>query len=199
MVTVEQFSKCFPKAHEPQLLVDAINRFFPKYGIAETSLDEFLAECGHESQGFTRFEENLNYGASGLIMTWPKRFNAKSAQEYSRQPEKIANSVYGGRLGNGNEASGDGWRFRGSGAIQLTGRDAHTAFAAAIGLPLENVSAYLRTAAGAIESACWFWSVRGLDKLAEVDFVALTKKINGGTIGLEEREELHAKAEEILA
>lgn len=160
-----------------------------------------MAQCSHESAGFTVLHENLNYSAEGLNKIFPKYFikAGRDAAAYARQPEKIANVVYASRLGNGDTASGDGWRFRGRGVIQLTGKDNYVAFGKSIDLTAAETSEYLGTTRGALESACWFWKTRGLNATADVqDIVAMTKKINGGTIGLDHRKELYAKALQVL-
>lgn len=195
MISAEQFHKLFPNADNPEQWADAINTFCPQYGV--NSLAMFLAQCGHESQGFTRLSENLNYSATALLNTWPYRFNAETAQIYARKPEVIANKVYASRLGNGDEESGDGWRFRGAGCIQLTGRDNHQAFADAIGKTLEEATEYLHTIQGGIESACWYWKSKNLERWAN-DIVTCSRRINGGDNGLKERKALYAKCQEVL-
>jgi putative chitinase len=148
----------------------------------------FLAQCGHESLDFNVLQENLNYSTDGLLKIFPKYFNSKSAAALARMPEKIANTVYANRMGNGDYVSGDGWRYHGRGAIQLTGKNNYVAFAADLAISLEEAVTYLGTLNGAIESACWFWNKNGLNILADKsDIVGLTKKINGGTIGLDDR------------
>jgi len=149
----------------------------------------FLAQTAHESGGFNFTKENLNYGAAGLLSTFKKYFStAAIAKEYERKPEKIANRVYANRMGNGDEASGDGYRFRGRGLIQLTGRNNYTSLAADLGLSIEDTVAYLETPAGAASSAGWFWDNNNLNQYGDSDdFVTLTKRINGGTNGLEDR------------
>jgi putative chitinase len=157
-----------------------------------------LAQSAHESGGFTRLSENLNYSAQGLANTWPRRFavdpKAKVkapnalAQSLNRQPEKIANVVYANRLGNGPPESGDGWRYRGEGLFQLTGKGNFEEFAAAMGLPVESVAAYCGTVSGAAMSACWFFQKHGLIDLAITPgIVDDTEAINGGLIGLPDR------------
>ncbi|NTU49475.1 MAG: glycoside hydrolase family 19 protein [Desulfobulbaceae bacterium] len=196
MITSEQFSKIFPKAQDPQEWTDSLNQFIPLYDIQ--NVNAFLAQCGHESQGFCRTLENLNYSAAGLIATWPTRFNDSNAPKYARQPEKIANKVYADRLGNGPESSGDGWRYRGAGIIQLTGKANHSAFAKAIGKTLEEATKYLHTIQGAVESGCWFWQTKKLNQYGD-DMNLLTRRINGGLIGLTERKNLLEEVKEVLA
>ncbi|MBT0665739.1 glycoside hydrolase family 19 protein [Geobacter pelophilus] len=189
MISVEQFVKLFPQNKHPQAWTDALNAILPKYGInTRLRIMAFLAQCGHESNGFTDVIENLNYSAEALTLTWPKRFPQGVAEEYARQPERIANRAYADRMGNGPESSGDGWKHRGRGVIQITGKDKYLEFAKAAGKSYDDVFAYLETKEGAIESACWFWVNNGCNALADADkFIALTKRINGGTNGIDDR------------
>lgn len=196
MITAEQFTSLFPSAKNPQEWVDALSLFMPMYSIANEAA--FLSQCGHESQGLTRLSENLNYSAEGLIKTWPTRFNASNASQYARQPEKIANKVYADRLGNGNEASGDGWKYRGAGCIQLTGKVNHEAFASAIVRSIGATTAYLHTIEGAVESACWFWRSRGLTEYGN-NIKRISIRVNGGTIGLNDRLALFEKVSGVMA
>lgn len=181
--------------------VAPINAAFDKYGIV--TLDQraaFLATIAHESALLTRLVENLNYGAQGLLQTWPKRFNIQFANAYARQPERIANHVYANRMGNGDEASGDGWRYRGAGLIQLTGKEMHEAYAAAAGEPLKSVGDWLRTPEGAADSAGWFWQKKALNEVAKHgDMKAVTLVVNGGVNGLVERVSLFNRAKVLLA
>jgi len=149
----------------------------------------FLAQVAHESGGFTAVKENLNYSAKGLCGTFKKYFPTEAdAKPYERKPEKIANKVYANRMNNGDEASGDGYRFCGRGLIQLTGRANYTKFAADLGMSIEDTVSYLETPNGAVASAGWFWDNNNLNQYCDVgDFVTLTKRINGGTIGIEDR------------
>jgi len=160
-----------------------------------------LAQCGHESAGFTVLAENLNYSAEGLSKVFPKRFpTAAAAQPYHRQPEKIANKIYCDRMGNGSEASGDGYKYRGSGFIQLTGKDNYSSFAKFINKPLDETVDYCKTLEGALESACWFWHVNRINVFADSgDIVAMTKKINGGVLGLDERKKHYNEALKLLS
>jgi putative chitinase len=201
MLTVDQFTKLFPHNKQPADWTAAINLICPQYGIdTPQRLAMFLAQCGHESKGFTSLRENLNYSAEGLLRMWPRRFTSALAQAYEHQPEAIANFVYADRLGNGNEASGDGWRFRGYGPIQLTGAEARKAFAKAINKTLEEAEAYILTHEGGIESACWFWTTRNLNKVADAaDVSGCTKRITGGVTGLPERKTLYASTTAVLA
>lgn len=150
----------------------------------------FLAQVAHESGGFTAVKENLNYSAKGLMTTFKKYFPTEElAKQYERKPEKIANRVYANRMSNGDEASGDGYRFCGRGLIQLTGRANYTKFAEDLGISIEETVKYLETPNGAVSSAGWFWDNNNLNKFCDSgDFVTLTKRINGGTIGLADRQ-----------
>lgn len=180
----------------------AMSKLFPKYEITTPArIAGFVAQCGHESQNFKTLEENLNYSAEGLNKIFPKYFvrAGRDAQAYHRQPEKIANIVYANRMGNGDTTSGEGYKFRGRGVIQLTGKDNYSRFAKYIGKSLEETIEYLKTKQGALESACWFWKTNGLNEIADAgDIVAMTKRINGGTIGLEDRKKHYAHALAIL-
>ena len=149
----------------------------------------FLAQTAHESGGYNFIKENLNYSSNGLRGTFGKYFpNDDIANQYAKKPEKIANRVYANRMKNGDESSGDGYKFRGRGLIQLTGRDNYTKFANDLGMSLEDTVAYLETPNGAVASAGWFWENNKLNQYCDSgDFVTLTKRINGGTIGLEDR------------
>lgn len=171
-----------------------------------TRQSAFLAQTAHESAGFTRLTENLNYSATGLAATWPGRFRGADgqpnalAQVLHRRPEAIANLVYANRMGNGPEASGDGWRYRGRGLLQITGRAQYQRCGAALGLPLVEQPDLLAQPEPAVLSAAWFWQVNGLNELADAgDFEAITRRINGGLNGLAERRALWAKFREALA
>jgi len=161
----------------------------------------FIAQCGHESAGFKVLSENLNYSADALNKIFPKYFvkAGRDAQAYHRQPEKIANVIYANRMDNGDTNSGDGWRFRGGGLIQLTGRHNYTQFAKAVEMSVEEAVNYVRTKKGAIDSACWFWDTNNINKYCDAgDIVGMTKRINGGTIGLEDRKKHYTHAIEVL-
>ena len=150
----------------------------------------FLAQTAHESGGFNFIKENLNYSADGLQKIFRKYFpNAEIAQQYARQPQKIANRVYANRMGNGPEESGDGFMFCGRGLIQLTGRNNYTKLANDLGISVEETAQYLETPNGAVSSAGWFWDNNNLNQYCDKgDFITLTKRINGGTIGLADRQ-----------
>jgi putative chitinase len=169
---------------------NALSEILPVYEInTPERVAAFIAQCAHESGGFKFLKENLNYRAESLTKTFSKYFKTlEEAKQYERQPAKIANKVYANRMGNGDEASGDGFRYLGRGLIQLTGKNNYTLFAAAIDTPLEEIPEYLQTFEGAVQSACWFWEQNNLNQWADKkDILTLTKRINGGTIGLEDR------------
>ena len=181
------------KGHVPQVVIDSIPEVASKFGInTPLRVAHFLAQCGHESGGFKVTSENLNYSAKGLMGIFKKYFPTESiANAYARQPQKIANKVYANRMANGSEASGDGYKFRGRGYIQLTGRDNYTQFGKAIGVDIvSNPDSVSSTYA--LASAAWFWSKNGLNKLADggasdAVVTSITKRVNGGTIGLPDR------------
>lgn len=146
----------------------------------------FLAQFGHETGGFKRLVENLNYSAEGLLATWSSRFNPSTAEAMARNPEMIANHVYGGRLGNVNE--GDGWKYRGRGGFQLTGRENYRKAGQAIGLPLEAEPWLAEGLEAASLTATWYWVDRGLNSMADADdLIAVTRRINGGLHGIDDR------------
>lgn len=162
----------------------------------------FLAQCCHESGHFRAVRENLNYSAAGLNKIFPKYFirAGRDANEYHRQPEKIANVVYSNRMGNGDEASGDGWRFCGRGLIQLTGKHNYVRCATDLEVDLVENPQYLETPEGASRSAAWFWWNTDLNNYADKgDIRGCTRRINGGYIGLADRTELYQSAMEIFA
>jgi putative chitinase len=160
----------------------------------------FLAQVGHESGGLRTIKENLNYSADGLKRVFPKYFRTVNPVDYAKKPEKIANRVYASRMGNGDEASGDGYRYCGRGLIQLTGKSNYEAFAQDMGWPLAEATAWLAEPEGAAWSAGWFWDSRELNQWADKgDITTVTKKINGGTIGLEDRKSHYEAALQIFS
>lgn len=193
------FSFNFTKGHLKEIIgpnpyldywYNALCEICPEYEInTPQRLAAFVAQCAHESGSFKFIRENLNYKAASLMKTWPNRFpNMAIAQQYANKPERIANKVYAGRMGNGDEASGDGWRYLGRGLIQLTGKENYQWFAASLQMDVEDLPEYMSTFEGAVQSACFFWENNGLNKEADAgDIRTMTKKINGGYIGLEDR------------
>lgn len=201
-LTADKVHACSPRNKNPAELQAALEAVLPRYEITTAArVAAFLAQCGHESADFTILQENLNYSAKGLHATWPKRFPSEAeAAPYNRNPEAIANKVYASRMGNGDEHSGDGWKYRGRGAIQLTGHDNYAAFAKDMGYETtEDCIPYLETLEGAIESACWFWWKNNLNQWADSgDMKTLTKRINGGDLGLKERTDHYHHNIEVL-
>lgn len=203
MVTVAQLQQIFPKAKAANLAAfcDEINEAAVEFEIdSPRRLAAFLAQCAHESGLFAHVRENLNYSAQGLRGIWPKRFpTLAAAQPYHRNPQKIANKVYADRMGNGSEASGDGWSYRGRGLIQLTGKSNYIACSAGLEYDVVADPDYLETTEGAARSAAWYWYSRNLNKWADLgDIKTMTKLINGGYIGLEEREHFYHSALSVL-
>ncbi len=181
------------KGHIPDSVIAQIPGVMEKFEInSPLRLAHFLAQCGHESGGFKLVQENLNYGAKGLMGIFKKYFpDEATALAYERKPEKIANVVYASRMGNGDKTSGDGYKFRGRGFIQLTGKDNYVAFGKSISEDLSTTPDLVATKY-ALLSAAWFFNKNGLHKLADggaTDAVvtSITKRVNGGTIGLPDR------------
>lgn len=184
---------------------EALCDILPKYGITtERRVAHFISQCAHESNNFRSLEENLNYSEKALNAVFGRYFGPgkRDAAEYARNPEKIANYVYMDEfrkypMGNVNE--GDGWLFRGRGLKQLTGRDNYTRFGKSVDMSAEEAAEYVATEKGAIESACWFWDTNNLNDIADTDdVVKMTKKINGGNIGLADRQARYTKAMSVL-
>lgn len=202
MLTKEKIVHLLHGNPEAEAWADATLEILPKYEInTPNRVAGFFAQCGHESMGFKVLEENLHYRAETLDKIFPKYFKnaGRDANAYAKQPEKIANVVYASRMGNGDTASGDGYRFRGRGVIQLTGRDNYTNFGKTIGMTAEQVIDYVTTKKGALESACWYWNSRNINATCDAnDIVKMTKLINGGTIGLEDRAKHYREALAIL-
>jgi putative chitinase len=201
ILTQEQLEDLIPKNPYVEYWYSALSQCLPDYDInTPRRVAAFIAQCSHESGGFKFLSENLNYRAESLMRVWPKYFkDLATAKRYAHNPERIANRAYANRMGNGNEASGDGWRFCGRGLIQLTGKDNYQAFADSIETELEDIPHYLATFEGAVQSACWFWENNNLNKWADAgDITTLTKKINGGTLGLDDRMKHYAHALHVL-
>jgi putative chitinase len=198
LVTREQLAKFFD--HAPAATIDnflePLNKTLEHFEINNTQrIAMFMAQIGHESGGLKFLEENLNYRADRLVVIFPRHFRDVDPNQYGRNPEKIANRVYANRMGNGPESSGDGWRYRGRGLIQLTGHDNYARFAADMGMSVEDAVQYLTTHEGAAMSAGWFWGKNNLNATADRgDIVANTKRINGGTIGLADRQAHYEEA-----
>lgn len=204
MLTVDQFIEIFPRAKDPEGWIGAMTLHFPDYEINDAPrIAMFIAQCGHESAGWSVFEENLNYSAKGLVGVFGRYFNNAQAAEYARKPEAIANRVYANRMGNGPESSGDGWKYHGRGPIQLTGKNNYTAFAKDSVDDWVDIVDYPEQLAEdkelALLSALWFWRTNHLNAEADKEDVKrATKKINGGYNGLEEREHLFDQIMDML-
>jgi putative chitinase len=203
LLTEAQLAVMIPTNKEVGEWCAALNEMLPKYGITtDKRIAGFIAQCAHESMDFRVLQENLNYKEATLLKVFPRYFGPgkENAAEYAGKPEKIANYVYmdknrskGGALGNVKD--GDGWLFSGKGLKQVTGRANTTAFGKTVGMTAEEAAAYLLTKKGALESALWFWGSRNLNEVADTgDQVRLTKIINGGDIGLADRQARYAKA-----
>ena len=161
----------------------------------------FIAQTSHESNDYSVLKENLNYSAQGLLKIFKKYFSAETAAQYARNPEAIANVVYANRLGNGDASSGDGWRYRGRGIVQITGRANYQAVSQYMyedDRLLDNPDELL-TIDGAVASACWFWNEKNLSPLADAgDIVTISRRINGGDNGMDDRKFRYQRALEIL-
>ena len=192
-LTKDQLKQLLPKNPYIDQWHNALAQLLPDYGIdTPQRIAAFIAQCAHESGNFVFLKENLNYKAATLRKLFAKYFPTDElANEYANKPNKqeaIANRIYANRMGNGDEASGDGFRYCGRGLIQLTGKSNYQAFADSIETPVEQVPEYLATFEGAAQSACWFWESNNLNKWADTgDIKELTRRINGGYIGLEDR------------
>jgi putative chitinase len=200
-LTQEQLAQIVPGNPYIDHWYSALSQCLPDYDITTPSrIAAFLAQCAHESGGFKAIKENLNYRAVTLRKVFPKYFPTDDlANAYAGKQEMIANRVYGGRMGNGDEHSGDGYRYCGRGLIQLTGKQNYQAFADSLEMSVEDVPDYLATFEGAVQSACWFWETNNLNQYADKgDILTMTKKINGGTIGLEDRTKHYNHALHVL-
>lgn len=181
--------------------LEPLNEVFAKYDINTPQRQAaFIGQCAHESGNFKTLEENLNYKPEALMRVWPSRFpDLPTAMKYAHDPIKIANKVYANRMGNGAEESGDGSKYHGRGLIQLTGKENYERCGEAIGVDLINQPGLLAQPDLAAMSAGWFWNKKGLNALADTgDYETMTKRINGGLIGIEDRKAKIAKALSIL-
>jgi putative chitinase len=189
-LTKQQLRELLPKNPYIDHWHRALSHLLPDYEInTPQRIAAFIAQCAHESGNFVFLTENLNYKAESLMKIFGKYFkDMATAKAYEKKPEKIANRIYANRMGNGDEASGDGWRYRGRGLIQLTGKTNYTWFAASLEISAEEAAEYTQTFEGAAQSACWFWETNKLNNEADKgDIKTMTRKINGGFIGLDDR------------
>jgi putative chitinase len=186
MVNADQLARL----HIGPQWVDALNETFTRFNLVTPKQQAaFIGQCGHECGNFTKLQEGLSYSIQGLMKTWPKRFpNTDIAQKYARNEKALANFVYANRMGNRDEASGDGYRFRGRGCVQLTGSDAYFHAGKALGVDFWANPDLVATPQYAALTAGWFWDTRKCNNLADAsNWLALTKKINGGILGYDER------------
>ena len=199
--TQDKFEQIIGKNPNAEHWFEALCEILPDYEInTPPRVAAFLAQCAHESGGFRAIKENLNYKAASLTKVWPKYFpNMDVANAYAQQPEKIANRAYANRMGNGPEESGDGFKFCGRGLIQLTGKDNYSRYAQATEQSLDEASEHLTTFEGCVQSAAWFWEANNLNQFADSgDILTMTKRINGGTLGLEDRQKHYHHALQVL-
>ena len=203
LLNSQQLDALLPGNINAESWLEPLNTILPTVGIDnEHRIAAFMAQCGHESADFTKLHEVLNYNAAGLMATWPSRFDGPTAIEYAHQSEKIGNKVYANRLGNGDEKSGDGWKFRGRGLIQVTGKSNYAACSKAIFGDyrlLDDPTVVETDKETAIKSAAWFWNLNDLSALADNGYIReMTKKINGGYLGIEDRISRYTAAKTIL-
>lgn len=190
-VTPEMVHTAAPETRIPEAWAKHFNKWLPLYDITtKADIAMFLAQTAHESAGYTRLDENMNFSADGLLKTWPSRYTRSLANAHARKPELIANHTYQNRMGNNQP--GDGWRFKGKGIIQLTGRDNHTAFGRTIGKTAEEARIYIENAEGMTHAACWFWKVNNLS-MHQSNVERATRIINNGLHGLEDRKRRYAR------
>ena len=198
-ITVQQLLQILPNAGQVAgVFVPVLNTAMSRYQIVGLKrVAAFIAQVGHESGHLTRLVENLNYSADALRRNWPNRFNVELASAVARKPEQIANIAYGNRMGN--TSTGDGWKYRGRGLIQITVRANYKACGEALGLDLINHPELLEKPQHACMSAAWFWATKGLSTLAdEGKFETITRRINGGLNGMADRHMLYARALKVL-
>ena len=203
MISINEFKQLYPRCKNPEAWVEAMEMLLPKYNITTPErIAAFISQCGHESAGWKTFEENLNYSAEALNRIFPKYFiNAgRDAYEYHRQPEKIANIIYANRMGNGDTESGEGYKYRGRGPIQLTGKNNYKYFDNDTNLnTVNNPNTITRYEKIGLLTALWYWQKNDLNSLADnSDVKGITKRINGGYIGLQSRIEEYKRIFELL-
>jgi putative chitinase len=199
--TIDKFKAIIENNPYADHWYDALCKVLPDYDITSVPrVAAFMAQTAHESGGYRAIKENLNYKAASLCKVWPKYFpNMDVANAYANQPEKIANRAYANRMGNGPEESGDGWKFCGRGLIQLTGKDNYTRYAQSLEISVDEASEHLKTFEGCVQSAAWFWEANNLNQWADKgDILTLTKRINGGTLGLADRQKHYDHAIQVL-
>lgn len=203
MFTVDILTSIFPNTPHKVLnqYVEPLNDICERFDIStKARAAAFIAQIGHESAGLTTTKENLNYSTQGLRRVFFKYFKTDAeAAKYARKPEMIASRVYANRMGNGNEASRDGWTYRGRGLLQCTGKNNYAALAKELGKTLDETVVFLETPEGAVTSAAWFWKTNGLNGLADHNrFTDITRRVNGGLNGFEDRKEIWVRARNAL-
>jgi putative chitinase len=200
IITNDVLAKLLPRNKNVDEWCDLLNELLPLHEVnLPVRVAAFIAQCSHESSQFNTLQENLNYSGDALGKIFGKYFKDKDTDDYHRQPEKIANVIYADRMGNGDTESGEGYKFRGRGVIQLTGKENYSKFADSVDMSLEEVIEYLETKRGALHSALWYWDSRNLNDYADAqDIKGMTKRINGGYIGLSERTEHYEHALELM-
>jgi len=199
--TQDQLQQFLPNNQHVEHWFEALSKVLPDYDISTPMrVASFLGETYVESAGYTAIQENLNYRPETLLKTWPSHFPTMDiANQYGHHPEQIANRAYAGRMGNGPEESGDGWKFCGRGLIQLTGRANYTKFAESLSMNVDDVPDFLQTFEGCVQSACWFWEANNLNQYADQNAIDHESRIvNGGTLGLQERRAAYERALQIL-
>ena len=199
--TLDKFKACIGNNAYADHWFEALCQILPDYDINTVPrVAAFLAQTAHESGGYTAIKENLNYRPETLMKVWPRYFPSMDvASQYAHNQERIANRAYANRMGNGPEESGDGFKFCGRGLIQLTGKDNYSRYADATGQSLDEASEHLTTFEGCVQSAAWFWEANNLNQYADSgDILTMTKRINGGTLGLEDRQNHYTHAIQVL-
>ena len=199
--TLEKFKAIIGNNPYADHWYEALCEILPDYDIDTVPrVAAFLAQTAHESGGYRAIKENLNYKAESLMRVWPRYFpNIDVARAYAGKQEMIANRAYANRMGNGPEESGDGWKFCGRGLIQLTGKDNYTRYAQSLEIGLDEASEHLTTFEGCVQSAAWFWEANNLNQYADSgDILTMTKRINGGTLGLADRQKHYDHACHVL-
>lgn len=202
-LTLDQLKQIVPNNPHIEHWHEALSEILPDYDIdTPQRIAAFLAQCAHESGGFRAIKENLNYRPATLVTLFKKYFDLPTAERYCAMADKqeaIANKIYANRMGNGPESSGDGYRYCGRGLIQLTGKDNYTRYAQSTEQTVEEASEHLTTFEGCVQSAAWFWEANNLNQYADSgDILTMTKRINGGTIGLEDRKKHYEHACHVL-
>ena len=199
--TLEKFKTIIGNNPYADHWYEALCEILPDYDIDTVPrVAAFLAQTAHESGGYRAIKENLNYKAESLMRVWPRYFpTMEIAKAYEKKPEMIANRAYANRMGNGDEHSGDGWKFCGRGLIQLTGKSNYQRYAESLEISLDEASEHLTTFEGCVQSAAWFWEANNLNQYADSgDILTMTKRINGGTLGLADRQNHYQHAMHVL-